>query len=151
MVVLRLLDIRHNFEHWCLGALRKWIKPSISDGSVLGWLRCLRSLDHGHRGRSCQSPPGEKLSHNEYRGRSPHVIIYLQTFGLIFGLSDAMIGLTIFAAGNSLSDLVANMSVAVSHQLRNFCSMMSLPDMVHPIYSCLLQSWAFRRASVAQC
>jgi sodium/potassium/calcium exchanger 6 len=37
-----------------------------------------------------------------------------QTFGFIFGLSDAIIGLTIFAVGNSLADLVANMSVAVS-------------------------------------
>ena len=41
----------------------------------------------------------------------------LQTFGLIFGLSDAIIGLTIFAMGNSLADLVANMSVAVSLRL----------------------------------
>ncbi|KAG0695164.1 hypothetical protein DFH29DRAFT_1005687 [Suillus ampliporus] len=32
----------------------------------------------------------------------------------IFGLSHAIIGLTIFAVGNSLTDLVANMSVAVS-------------------------------------
>lgn len=39
--------------------------------------------------------------------------MYSQTFGFIFGLSDAIIGLTIFAAGNSLADLVANMSVAV--------------------------------------
>ena len=36
-----------------------------------------------------------------------------KTFGLIFGLSDAIIGITIFAMGNSLADLVANMSVAV--------------------------------------
>jgi len=36
-----------------------------------------------------------------------------QTLGEIFGLSDAIIGLTIFAVGNSLADLVANMSVAV--------------------------------------
>jgi solute carrier family 24 (sodium/potassium/calcium exchanger), member 6 len=36
-----------------------------------------------------------------------------KTFGFIFGLSDAIIGLTIFAVGNSLADLVANMSVAV--------------------------------------
>ena len=39
--------------------------------------------------------------------------ISLQAFGFIFGLSDAIIGLTIFAVGNSLADLVANMSVAV--------------------------------------
>lgn len=42
------------------------------------------------------------------------VVGVLQTFGKIFGLSDAIIGLTIFAMGNSLADLVANMSVAVS-------------------------------------
>lgn len=41
------------------------------------------------------------------------VVNVLQTFGFIFGLSDAIIGLTIFAVGNSLADLVANMSVAV--------------------------------------
>jgi solute carrier family 24 (sodium/potassium/calcium exchanger), member 6 len=32
--------------------------------------------------------------------------------GVIFGLSDAIIGLTIFAMGNSLADLVANLTVA---------------------------------------
>jgi sodium/potassium/calcium exchanger 6 len=39
---------------------------------------------------------------------------FVQTFGRIFGLSDAIIGLTIFAVGNSLADLVANTAVAVS-------------------------------------
>ncbi|KAL0568225.1 hypothetical protein V5O48_013763, partial [Marasmius crinis-equi] len=34
------------------------------------------------------------------------VVNLLQTFGFIFGLSDAIIGLTIFAVGNSLADLV---------------------------------------------
>ena len=43
-----------------------------------------------------------------------------QTFGLIFGLSDAIIGLTIFAVGNSLADLVANMSVAVFAPIMGF-------------------------------
>ena len=42
------------------------------------------------------------------------VCSFQKTFGFIFGLSDAIIGLTIFAMGNSLADLVANMSVAVS-------------------------------------
>ncbi|KAG6330490.1 hypothetical protein ID866_8599 [Astraeus odoratus] len=40
------------------------------------------------------------------------VVNVLQAFGFIFGLSDAIIGLTIFAMGNSLADLVANTSVA---------------------------------------
>lgn len=42
-----------------------------------------------------------------------HASLLFQTFGFIFGLSDAIIGLTIFAIGNSLADLVANTSVAV--------------------------------------
>lgn len=40
------------------------------------------------------------------------VVGVLQTFGHIFGLSDAILGLTIFAMGNSLGDLVANATVA---------------------------------------
>ncbi|KAF9450353.1 hypothetical protein P691DRAFT_810544 [Macrolepiota fuliginosa MF-IS2] len=48
------------------------------------------------------------------------VVNVLQTFGNIFGLSDAIIGLTIFAVGNSLADLVANMSVAVFAPIMGF-------------------------------
>ncbi|KZT00823.1 uncharacterized protein LAESUDRAFT_687551 [Laetiporus sulphureus 93-53] len=48
------------------------------------------------------------------------VVEVLQTFGFIFGLSDAIIGLTIFAVGNSLADLVANMSVAVFAPIMGF-------------------------------
>ncbi|KAH8109326.1 hypothetical protein DFH11DRAFT_1628692 [Phellopilus nigrolimitatus] len=40
------------------------------------------------------------------------VVNVLKTFGFIFGLSDAIIGLTVFAVGNSLADFVANVSVA---------------------------------------
>ncbi|KAF9984550.1 hypothetical protein BGZ65_000158, partial [Modicella reniformis] len=36
----------------------------------------------------------------------------LQAFGMIFGVSDAILGLTIFAMGNSLGDLVANITIA---------------------------------------
>ncbi|KAG8938126.1 hypothetical protein FRC00_000572, partial [Tulasnella sp. 408] len=40
------------------------------------------------------------------------VVRVLQTFGFIFGLSDAIVGLTVFAIGNSLADLIANLAVA---------------------------------------
>ena len=40
-------------------------------------------------------------------------ILACLTLGEIFGLLDAIIGLTIFTVGNSLVDLVANMSIAV--------------------------------------
>ncbi|KAL7409177.1 Sodium/calcium exchanger protein-domain-containing protein [Mrakia frigida] len=40
------------------------------------------------------------------------VVSVLTVLGEIFGLSDAIIGLTIFAVGNSTADLVANLSIA---------------------------------------
>lgn len=48
------------------------------------------------------------------------VVGVLRAFGFIFGLSDAIIGLTIFAVGNSIADLVANMSVAVFAPIMGF-------------------------------
>ncbi|CEH13334.1 K-dependent Na :Ca2 antiporter [Ceraceosorus bombacis] len=40
------------------------------------------------------------------------VVTILQTVGVIMGLSDAILGLTVFAMGNSLGDLVANVTIA---------------------------------------
>ena len=40
------------------------------------------------------------------------VVSILQTVGLIAGISDAILGLTVFAVGNSLGDLVANVTIA---------------------------------------
>ena len=40
------------------------------------------------------------------------VVAILQAVGLICGLSDAILGLTVFAAGNSLADLVADVTIA---------------------------------------
>ncbi|KAG9299917.1 hypothetical protein G9A89_009645 [Geosiphon pyriformis] len=40
------------------------------------------------------------------------VVGLLQALGLIMGLSDAILGLTIFAMGNSLGDFVANITIA---------------------------------------
>ncbi|KAK3821445.1 MAG: Sodium/calcium exchanger protein-domain-containing protein [Benniella sp.] len=40
------------------------------------------------------------------------VVGILQAFGMIFGVSESILGLTIFAMGNSLGDLVANITIA---------------------------------------
>lgn len=40
------------------------------------------------------------------------VVGVLKAFGVIFGISDAILGLTVFAVGNSLGDLVANITIA---------------------------------------
>ncbi|KAJ3753553.1 hypothetical protein EV360DRAFT_87673 [Lentinula raphanica] len=48
------------------------------------------------------------------------VVQVLQTFGFIFSSSDAIIGLTVFAVGNSPADLVANMSIAVFAPIMGF-------------------------------
>ncbi|KAL7422914.1 hypothetical protein Q5752_002211 [Cryptotrichosporon argae] len=45
-------------------------------------------------------------------GIADQVVSVLDAVGEILGLSDAIVGLTIFAVGNSLADLVANMTVA---------------------------------------
>ncbi|PPQ66549.1 hypothetical protein CVT24_007114 [Panaeolus cyanescens] len=50
------------------------------------------------------------------------VVNILQTFGIIFGLSDAIIGLTIFAIGNSLADTVANITVAIHAPAMGFAA-----------------------------
>ncbi|EMD34076.1 hypothetical protein CERSUDRAFT_117589 [Gelatoporia subvermispora B] len=57
------------------------------------------------------------------------VVEVLQTVAFIFGLSDAIIGLTIFAVGNSLADLVANMSVAVFAPIMGFSACFGGPMM----------------------
>jgi Ca2+/Na+ antiporter len=43
---------------------------------------------------------------------SNEVVAVLQALGLIMNISDAILGLTIFAIGNSSSDLVADVTVA---------------------------------------
>ncbi|KAF9956460.1 hypothetical protein BGZ70_009870 [Mortierella alpina] len=40
------------------------------------------------------------------------VVGILQAYGMILGVSDAILGLTVFAMGNSLGDLVANVTIA---------------------------------------
>jgi solute carrier family 24 (sodium/potassium/calcium exchanger), member 6 len=40
------------------------------------------------------------------------VVGVLKAFGVILGISDAILGLTVFAVGNSLGDLVANITIA---------------------------------------
>ena len=40
------------------------------------------------------------------------VVGVLKTFGVVFGISEALLGLTIFAAGNSVGDLIADITVA---------------------------------------
>jgi len=53
------------------------------------------------------------LSHHRLELETDWVLGFGKTFGHIFGISDAILGLTIFAMGNSLGDLVANATVAV--------------------------------------
>ncbi|KWU44097.1 hypothetical protein RHOSPDRAFT_11990, partial [Rhodotorula sp. JG-1b] len=76
--------------------------------------------DTRHRGRIILSFLGFGIAMvwilmivNEVVGRnSADWPLCVQTLGHIFGISDAILGLTIFAMGNSLGDLVANATVA---------------------------------------
>src|SRR5690606_32865052 len=40
------------------------------------------------------------------------VVAVLKTFGVILSISDSLLGLTVFAVGNSLGDLIADITVA---------------------------------------
>ena len=40
------------------------------------------------------------------------VVGVLKTFGVVLNISEALLGLTIFAAGNSIGDLIADITVA---------------------------------------
>lgn len=40
------------------------------------------------------------------------VVSVLETFGVVFNLSDAILGMTVLAWGNSLGDLISNNSLA---------------------------------------
>jgi sodium/potassium/calcium exchanger 6 len=43
---------------------------------------------------------------------SSEIVSLLQTFGLVFGVSETILGLTVFAFGNSLLDLLNNLGMA---------------------------------------
>ena len=89
-----------------------------------------------------------KVGHrSQFTSRATVLIPWIpQAFGFIIGLSDAIIGLTIFAVGNSLADFVANMSVAVSS---------SVPSPQRAVFTYLLRflppSWDSPLASVVLC
>ncbi|KAG8908491.1 hypothetical protein FRB99_005849 [Tulasnella sp. 403] len=71
-------------------------------------------------GRICRSLMGFTVAVVWIMAIADEVVRVLQTFGFIFGLSDAIIGLTVFAIGNSLADFVANLSVAAFAPIMGF-------------------------------
>lgn len=69
-------------------------------------------------------------------------MLALQTIGHIFGLSDAILGLTVFAVGNSLGDLVANATVAVSSKIS--------PFLIRSLTSSFRSEWAFQCDAISR-
>lgn len=55
------------------------------------------------------------------------VIAVLKTLGLIFHISDAILGLTAFALGNSLPDLIANKALAKENKMAAFTACFASP------------------------
>ncbi|KAI5982685.1 Sodium/calcium exchanger protein-domain-containing protein [Pisolithus marmoratus] len=99
---------------WLLGG-------TVAGGIVVGLLVLLFADDGFHpTARVARCSMGFFVAIVWIMAIADEVVNVLQTFGFIFGLSDAIIGLTIFAMGNSLADLVANMSVAVFAPIMGF-------------------------------
>ncbi|ODQ82255.1 hypothetical protein BABINDRAFT_21218, partial [Babjeviella inositovora NRRL Y-12698] len=46
---------------------------------------------------------------------SDHVVLLLKNIGLMYRIGDSLLGLTVFATGNSVGDLIGNVTLARSH------------------------------------
>ncbi|KAK4050095.1 hypothetical protein OIV83_003666 [Microbotryomycetes sp. JL201] len=95
------------------GNLRWWYPlAALAGGLVLGVFAFWVFEDHRHPGRIVLCFVGFFVAMVWILTIVTEVVAVLQTVGHIFGLSDAILGLTVFAVGNSLGDLVANATVA---------------------------------------
>lgn len=93
--------------------LRWWHFPIVlSLGLVLGAATYLFLADPRHPGRLGLCFVGFFVAMVWILTIVNEVVGVLQCIGHVCGLSDAILGLTIFAMGNSLGDLVANVTVA---------------------------------------
>ncbi|KIJ52641.1 hypothetical protein M422DRAFT_26210 [Sphaerobolus stellatus SS14] len=103
--VSMVMGMGHNMFWYLIGAA----VTGVSTAALV-----LIFSDHGNNaaGRLARCFMGFIISIVWIMTIADEVVGVLKTFGLIFGLSDAIIGLTVFAIGNSLADLVANTSVA---------------------------------------
>ncbi|KAM0788213.1 hypothetical protein ACM66B_001370 [Microbotryomycetes sp. NB124-2] len=96
-----------------VGNLRWWYPlVAFAGGLVLGLFAFWVFEDHRHPGRIVLCFVGFFVAMVWILTIVTEVVAVLQTVGHIFGLSDAILGLTVFAIGNSLGDLVANATVA---------------------------------------
>lgn len=91
-----------------------WYYPlaAFAVGLFFAFLAYRFFTDTRHRGRIILSFLGFGIAMVWILMIVNEVVGVLQTLGHIFGISDAILGLTIFAMGNSLGDLVANATVA---------------------------------------
>ncbi|KAK4058313.1 hypothetical protein OIO90_000470 [Microbotryomycetes sp. JL221] len=96
-----------------VGSLQWWYPlAALAGGLVLGAFAFWVFEDHRHPGRIVLCFVGFFVAMVWILTIVTEVVAVLQTIGHIFGLSDAILGLTVFAVGNSLGDLVANATVA---------------------------------------
>ncbi|KAF8467662.1 Sodium/calcium exchanger protein-domain-containing protein [Kalaharituber pfeilii] len=80
--------------------------------SCLLFLLVLTSPDHAPRYHHLLCYAGFVVAISWISTIANEVVGVLKAIGIIFNISDAILGLTIFAMGNSLGDLVANITIA---------------------------------------
>jgi len=105
---------------WCSVVIfsdQDWFKWELVGVTVVGAYAAVMTLRRGRDGhnplwRMVRCFMGFFSAMVWIAAIADEVVQVLQTFGLILGLSDAIIGLTIFAIGSSLADWVANLTVA---------------------------------------
>ncbi|RPB11181.1 hypothetical protein P167DRAFT_489547 [Morchella conica CCBAS932] len=94
-------------------SLTKPILWALIAGLVsLGILLTCTTPAHAPRSRYLLCFAGFAVSIGWISAIANEVVGVLKAFGVVLGISDAILGLTIFAVGNSLGDLVADITVA---------------------------------------
>ncbi|KAI5848656.1 Sodium/calcium exchanger protein-domain-containing protein [Morchella snyderi] len=94
-------------------SLTKPILWALIAGLVsLGVLLTFTTPAHAPRSRYLLCFAGFAVSIGWISAIANEVVGVLKAFGVVLGISDAILGLTIFAVGNSLGDLVADITVA---------------------------------------
>lgn len=93
---------------------RPWHRRRMTDQSIFGSQELSESPAHSlpYSWRPFLSLLGFLVAISWIATIATEVVSLLKTIGVILDISDSLLGLTVFAIGNSLGDLVANVTVA---------------------------------------
>jgi sodium/potassium/calcium exchanger 6 len=105
-------NLREDFENPGATLIRMILYTLLGSLVALGLLLMLTSEHHRPKAHYLLCFLGFIISIAWISTIAGEVVGVLKTIGVVFGISEALLGLTIFAAGNSVGDLIADITVA---------------------------------------